>query len=140
MLRELRVQNLRSLADTGFVKLSPITILVGANSSGKSTFLRTFPLLKQSIETNTSGPIVWFGRYVDFGSAKEAVRVGASHSQVTLSFKLSLSPRSARLRYLLDEVMRRQQGGFDIELSRTSSLTCGSSATSERHCEHCPRR
>ena len=46
----IRIQNLRSLKDSGRIEIRPLVLLVGANSSGKSTFLRTFPLLKQSLE------------------------------------------------------------------------------------------
>ena len=45
----IRVERLRCLADTGDIKIKPLTILLGQNSSGKSSFLRVFPLLKQSI-------------------------------------------------------------------------------------------
>src|SRR5437899_3142974 len=71
-LNDIRIQNLRSLVDTGSISLKPLTLLVGANSSGKSTFLRFFPLLRQSVETPTDAPLLWFGRYVDFGSLEEA--------------------------------------------------------------------
>ncbi len=67
-----RIQNLRSLSDTGEINLKPINILLGANSSGKSTFLRSFPLFKQSISNSTKGPILWYGDFVDFGTFKDA--------------------------------------------------------------------
>jgi predicted ATPase len=67
------VSNLRRLKDVNPVDIRPITLLVGRNSSGKSTFLRTFPLLRQSLMTRTSSPILWYGDYVDFGSFFGAV-------------------------------------------------------------------
>ena len=92
---ELRIRNLRSFEDTGQIKLRPLTLLVGKNSSGKSTLLRVLPLLRQSIEVDTAGPLLWFGRYVDFGSFVEAVRSGADPQEVTLelSFVVSRNPR-----------------------------------------------
>lgn len=50
----IRVKNIRCLVDTGDIPIKPLTILVGANSTGKSTFLRLFLLLRQSVETPTS--------------------------------------------------------------------------------------
>ncbi len=88
VLEKIRIQNIRSLKDTGMVPLSPITLLVGENSSGKSTFLRTFPLIKQSICKRTNGPILWAGDvddYVDFGSFAETVTNDKS-KDMTLSF------------------------------------------------------
>jgi predicted ATPase len=67
-MESIRIKNLRSLRDTGTIKLKSINILVGMNSSGKSTFLRTFPLLRQSVEKKTMGPILWNGEFTDFGS------------------------------------------------------------------------
>ena len=79
MLRAVRIEGLRSLTDTGFINIKPLTILVGENSSGKSTFLRFFPLLKQSFEANTSGPILWSDpNLVDFGSYQEAAHNNSS--------------------------------------------------------------
>ncbi|WP_289200550.1 AAA family ATPase, partial [Phocaeicola sartorii] len=49
MLNAIRIENLRSIQDSKFIDLKSLNILVGANSSGKSTFLRSFPLLSQSI-------------------------------------------------------------------------------------------
>ena len=73
MIESVRIENLRSLKDTDFVNLKKINILLGANSSGKSTFLRSFPLFTQSVKKNLRGPISWFDdSYVDFGDYQTA--------------------------------------------------------------------
>lgn len=73
MITHVRIQNLRSLVDTGFVEIKPLTILLGSNSSGKSTFLRSFPLLKQSVSKPLREPISWFDdSLVDFGDFETA--------------------------------------------------------------------
>lgn len=77
----IQIRNLRRLEDTGMVELKPITLLVGANSSGKSTFLRVFPLFKQSVNAKIIGPILWYGTEVDFGSYNTALRKGASNME-----------------------------------------------------------
>jgi AAA15 family ATPase/GTPase len=101
MLNALRIQNLRSLHDTGFVKLRPITILVGENSCGKSTFLRTFPLLRQSVETDTRSSILWFGKYVDFGDFDQAKSRGSSSKEIIFSFELSIPAQAMTTPYRL---------------------------------------
>lgn len=83
----IRIQNLRCLKDTKKVKISPLTMLVGQNSSGKSSFLRVFPLLRQSVETRTTGPILWYGRFVDFGGFSEAVTKSSSEQEIAFQFK-----------------------------------------------------
>lgn len=89
----IRIKNLRSLADTGLVELRPITLLLGRNSSGKSTFLRSFPLLRQSVESHITGPILWYGNYVDFGDFGDAVRANSSPSIISFEFQLQAPAR-----------------------------------------------
>ncbi len=86
VLRAVRLKNLRSLVDTGYIELKPLMLLVGPNGSGKSTFLRFFPLLRQSAESRTRGPVLWFqDGSVDFGGFKDAVRRGTS--EITFGFQ-----------------------------------------------------
>lgn len=82
-----RVKHLRSLRDTGWLDLRPITILVGKNSSGKSSLARVFPLLKQSAERRKQSPLLWYGRLVDFGSFAEAVSSFAEPTEIELSLR-----------------------------------------------------
>ena len=93
-MKTVQVKNVRSLKDTGRISLSPITILVGENSSGKSTFLRLFPLIRQSIQKKTNGPLLWAGDmddYVDFGSYNETVTNDGSKS-MSVGFTFDLFP------------------------------------------------
>ena len=109
-MKSIRIKNVKSLIDTEDVALSPITLLVGKNGSGKSTFLRTFPLIKQSIRKRTDGPLLWAGDvddYVDFGSFLETVTdKGADNEskcdpiEFQFKFKLNLNRR----RYYLDSL------------------------------------
>lgn len=87
ILDQIRIINLRSLSDTGMIELKPLTVLVGKNSSGKSTFLRTFPLLKQTVETQTNDPILWYSQnLVDFGSFDESVNKLNENKSITFEF------------------------------------------------------
>ena len=66
-IKSIGVRNFRSLKNLSPIEIKPITLLVGKNSCGKSSFLRLFPFLKQSVEKNIDGPFAFFGEYVDFG-------------------------------------------------------------------------
>ncbi len=91
VVRSLRLQNFRSFVDTGTIELRPLMVLVGANSAGKSSFLRFFPLLKQTAEAPSSGPLLWYGgpgRYVDFGDFGRVVRRGSAERNIDLTFEL----------------------------------------------------
>lgn len=102
VVKEIQIRNFRSLKDTGLQTLSPITLLVGENSSGKSTFLRAFPLLKQSINKRTSGPILWAGDiddYVDFGSFEETVTNDQSNT-IVFRYRFCTNNLGAIQRYI----------------------------------------
>jgi len=88
-LKSVRIRNLRSFgSDNDFIPLKKLNILVGNNSCGKSTFLRTFPLLRQSVQADTRNPILWYGSFVDFGDLKTAVNFNSS--EVLFDFDLEI--------------------------------------------------
>lgn len=95
-VKSFRIHNLRSIEDSGDIRLKPITLLVGRNSSGKSTLARVFPLLRQSAEATKRGPLLWWGRLVDFGSFDEAVNRYATNKEIGLDFSLSFEPDDLR--------------------------------------------
>ena len=51
MLRQLRIQNFKGWKDTGSIRMAPITLFFGANSSGKSSIGQFLMMLKQTIES-----------------------------------------------------------------------------------------
>lgn len=79
------VRRLRTLFDLGTpIRLTPITVLIGRNSAGKSTFARLLPLLRQSAERRKRGPILWFDDLVDFGTLGQAVTRGEHDLELIL--------------------------------------------------------
>lgn len=76
-METLRLQNYRCFEDTGGIEIRPVTVLIGANSSGKSSFLKFFPLLKQSMGEFVNGAFLWLGPLVDMKDFNNTVRDGA---------------------------------------------------------------
>ncbi|PMH00952.1 MULTISPECIES: AAA family ATPase [Vibrio] len=94
MLSSIRVRNFRSFSNSNensFIDIKPLTVLLGKNSSGKSSFLRTFPLLRQSVERDTTGPILWFGSYVDFGAFSVVKNNDTEDENIHFDFVFELS-------------------------------------------------
>lgn len=85
----IRIKNIRSIVDSGDIHLSTINILLGKNSSGKSSFLRLFPMLKESARNELRGPILWFDENYDFGSFSNTFSRHAQigEDEMTLCFK-----------------------------------------------------
>ncbi len=130
-LNKIQIKNIRSLKDTGQVPLSPITLLVGENSSGKSTFLRLFPLIKQSISKRTDGPLLWAGDvddYVDFGSFAETITNDGSTAMTLcfsfpiLKFRTYLAYREIRGSRLFSK-LKKLINSFPNEIDAQYSIT-----------------
>ena len=88
-MNSIAIKNLRCLADTDEIRLLPLSVSVGKNSSGKSTLLRVFPLFKQTIETKRSEPILWYGNYTDFGDFENSL-FNKQDRSISFSFSFSL--------------------------------------------------
>jgi predicted ATPase len=130
-LKNIRIKNLRSLKDTHNINLKPLTVLVGKNSSGKSTFLRFFPLLKQTLETRINEPVLWYSsRYVDFGSFEESLNRNSKNQLISFSFEFELNPIMLKLpfishnlnyfyddRYILSQMSKQNLPNIDCYIS-----------------------
>lgn len=112
-MNALRIENLRSLKDTGVQKLSPLTILLGNNSSGKSTFLRTLPLLKQSFQDKILGPITFFGSLVDFGDFKTALTKNSTEKNISITLNFCIDEKDL---FFFRERDKTYDNSFPIEL------------------------
>lgn len=126
-MNAIRIQNLRSLVDTDFIELKPLTLLVGENSSGKSTFLRAFPLLKQSVKSRTRGPILWNDQ-VDFGSFEEALSKQATKDEIVFQFRFQF-PKNQQ-RYILGKLEFLLAG---LELTVALHLAKGRDGWTQTH-------
>lgn len=90
-MKSIRIKNLRSLKDTGEVPIKPITLLIGENSSGKSTFLRSLLLLQQSIDSRTRSVIAWWvdRDLVDFGSFQSSLFANTNDNFISFGFNFN---------------------------------------------------
>ncbi|MDH1263557.1 AAA family ATPase [Pseudomonas sp. GD03944] len=118
------VRDLRSFgAEKQLVPVRSINVLVGKNSCGKSTFLRTYPLLRQSIEGDTRTPILWYagyGGYVDFGDFKTSVRDG--EDQLFFDFSMLLKVESRRYTALTRELYEARVDAGALRFSDTHRI------------------
>lgn len=78
MLTKLRIKNFKSWQDTGEMRMAPLTMYFGANSSGKSSILQFLLMLKQTAESDiAANQILDFGGeindWVDLGNFRDVV-------------------------------------------------------------------
>ncbi len=84
-MKSFRLINVKSFEDTGEIELKPITVFVGPNSSGKSSLLRFPVVISQTYLEETISPIIFNGKYVDYGDFEDVVH---NHFGDGLSFSL----------------------------------------------------
>lgn len=92
-VKQIGVRGLRSFGyEKQLVPFSRINIYVGKNSCGKSSYLRTYPLLRQSTESDKTSPILWYAGhqgYVDFGDFATTLHDGGD--KIHFDFQLAIS-------------------------------------------------
>ena len=82
MLREYRLTNFKAFGETVTIPIRPLTLIFGANSSGKSSIFQSMLLLKQTLEEAKNpatallpkGSLVDLGTYPDFVHRHETER------------------------------------------------------------------
>lgn len=117
----IRLINFRNIEDSGEIKLKPLTIFVGKNGSGKSSILRLFPLIQQSLSMPRKGPLLWYSEEgVDFGDFKATVRNGENFIKIGFTEKINSSREPFDIKVLMkivqDESLNKIQNddiGYD---------------------------
>jgi predicted ATPase len=85
----VRVSGYKSILKTCSIELAPLTLLAGANSSGKSSFFQPMLLVKQTLEAGTDpGPLLLDGPNVSFTAADEIFARRPGDGGVASSFGL----------------------------------------------------
>lgn len=124
----IRIRNFRSIVDSGKIHLSNINILLGRNSSGKSSFLRLFPLLKETARHELRAPILWFDENYDFGDFSNTLSRHGEGDKDTISFEFSwtFSKTSMRNHYymmsdFMDDMTKDGEVKNKVEIGISSS-------------------
>jgi hypothetical protein len=102
-ITEITVGGFKSIATKQSIEIRPLTILAGANSSGKSSFIQPLLLLKQTLEAPYDpGPLLLNGPNIKFTSGDQIIArseppgKGWLASQVALRVPLEVGLRTGR--------------------------------------------
>lgn len=129
-MERLRIEGFRSIKDSGKIDIKPITAIIGKNSCGKSSFIRFFPLLKQSLEKQISDSLLWFGDYVDFGDYTQIKPYFNKKASTKFEFSLYIRENYYLRRYC--EGLKRNQ-----KFLVTTCFTIQEKMISELNIEYC---
>ena len=116
MINNLHLKNIKAWRDSGLITLAPVTMLLGTNSSGKSTLLQSLLLLKQTIASpdrtihlNLGGDeVIDFLNFGDFDNVLSQGTVAPRQFEISFDFKRPVDERV-------------NQGRFACSYGQTSS-------------------
>lgn len=118
MLKKLRIQNFKGWKDTASIRMAPISLLFGANSSGKSSIGQFLMMLKQTVESPDRKAVFYPGgknSAVQLGSYQEMVFHRDPDNKISFEYEWTL-PSSTKFKdpnsnqsYIYDQV------GFNAE-------------------------
>lgn len=115
-ITHLSVAGYKSLREACAVEIRPLTLLAGANSSGKSSLMQPLLLLKQTLEASYDpGVLLLNGPDVRFTSADQLLSRKGKDDQVK---KFEVEITAAGNEMLALQFHRRGEGGFEISEMR----------------------
>jgi predicted ATPase len=93
MLKKLRIQNFKGWEDTGELRMAPLTVFFGTNSSGKSSILQFLMMLKQTARSPDRNLVLNYGdknAAVELGSFRDAVHMRSLKRMIEFDITWSL--------------------------------------------------
>lgn len=71
-IKTITIKGYKSISEEQSIDIKPLTILAGANSSGKSSFIQPLLLMKQTLEASyDAGPLLLNGSNINFTSMEQ---------------------------------------------------------------------
>lgn len=86
MLKQIQFRNYKAFAGEESLELRPVTILIGKNSSGKSSLCKLLPLFENAVSGNMSSVLLLNNQNISLGSRYEDL----FHNNITTDLKLGL--------------------------------------------------
>jgi AAA domain, putative AbiEii toxin, Type IV TA system/Protein of unknown function (DUF3696) len=134
MFTSLHIQNFKSWADTGEMRMAPITGFFGTNSSGKTAILQFILMLKQTIESSDRNTILHLGgdrySYVDLGTTYDIVHNHIFPGQIKTSITWEGKKKSKNRRdgpdirnllYCFDDLKLMYKTEYSIDINEIKS-------------------
>lgn len=119
MVNALIIKNFKSLQDSGEIEIKPIMLLIGPNSSGKTSFIQFLLTLKQTLESRTKeNPILINGRYVELGTFNDLIFGHDETKNLDICFNIPTTDISRKIENILERNDRFfKEGTFDLMLN-----------------------
>ena len=123
-ITKIAVKGFKSIAEECAIDIRPLTILAGANSSGKSSIMQPLLLLKQTLEARYDpGPLKIDGPNVQFTEAAQFLSTLPDENG-TDRFHIQIETHVSDFSYSVGITFRKEQSRIEIvEMTRESTET-----------------
>ncbi|MCY3724445.1 MAG: AAA family ATPase [Candidatus Poribacteria bacterium] len=113
-ITKIAVKGFKSIAEECEIDIRPLTILAGANSSGKSSFMQPLLMLKQTLEAPYDpGPLLIDGPNVQFTEAEQFLSKSTAEKR-TDRFQIQIKTRDSDFAYSVETTLKKGRIGFEI--------------------------
>lgn len=117
---EFRWKNLKGFKDTGWIKIKPITILIGPNNAGKTSFLIPLLLMNQTLSSRDSkSPLVIKGNLFDGGNLTEIINGYKTNKDLFFGFRYHCHNEDRPKR--LKKIGTYPPGAFEVTIGKDDS-------------------
>ena len=124
MFKSMRLKNFKAYKDSSEVPLAPLTIIVGANNSGKSTLFHALLALVQTTQDSDHGwaPRLVTKRLVDLGGFQDIVHRVGHANQTSFEIAVKIDSTYARSKTLTGGGMKN---GIRFEVPDGAAISFG---------------
>ncbi len=129
-ITRISVAGFKSIRDKISIDIRPLTILAGANSSGKSSFMQPLLMLKQTLEASYDpGPLLLQGPHVNFSEVKQFLTKSDTSAKKQFSVGLKVGEEQEKTQFYsytdqeglqIEKLVveeKAKTGGHDIHLN-----------------------
>ena len=104
MITKWKLGNFRSVREETVLDFAPLTVFAGANSSGKSTLLKSILLVSQTLShKDVSRPLVLNGDLIKLGNIDDIISANSTSNKIIIGWECShLKDNAQRVRELMN--------------------------------------
>jgi len=102
---QYKVENYKSLRNTGNIKIAPLTIFIGANGTGKSSIIQPLLFLSQTmINSRDDVGFLSNGEYIKVGNYYDFINEHNTKKKLKVFFDFDLNCKNCKKKCIKDEV------------------------------------
>ena len=113
-ITKIAVKGFKSIAEECAIDIRPLTILAGANSSGKSSIMQPLLMLKQTLEAPYDpGPLLIDGPNVQFTEAEQFLSILPNEKRID-SFQVRIEAHKSNVFNAVQTTFKRERMGLKL--------------------------